>query len=134
MKRILILLLSIAAIPRVDAEILVLDQTTDSTPAYQWILSLEPPLRLPKWEKGKEPPLSPGEAEKKAYAWTRKQPLAGYLPERPFQMTLAKLPPPCDQDYVYKVNYGSEQGKTTFWTVFLLMDGTLIGPTQRPAK
>lgn len=132
MKKILVFLLGIAAFSRADAEILVLDRTADSTPAYQWILSLEPPLRLPHWEKGKEPPLSPGEAEKRAYAWTRKQPLAGYIPERPFQVTLAKLPAPYDQHYFYKVHYGSEAGKTTFWTVFLLMDGTLVEPTRMP--
>jgi hypothetical protein len=133
MKKILVFLLLTACLPKANAEILVLGRTSDCTPAYQWVLSLEPPLRLPKWEKGKEPPLSPGEAERRALAWVHKQPLAGELPERPFQITLTKLPAPYDHDYIYKVTYGMKQDKISFWTVFLLMDGTLIEPTPSPA-
>jgi hypothetical protein len=128
--KLITLLFLIGLLSSAFAEPIPLARTTDSVPSYVWTFSSEPPPKLPKWKKGENPPLSVLEAERLAYAWTKKQSLAGYIPERPFDIALLKLPGGTDEDYYYRLNYGSEAGKITFWTVFILMDGHLIEPRK----
>jgi hypothetical protein len=119
------LILSTAAYPK---DILLGDtKNTHQKERYIWSITQERLEKLPIWKKGDTLPVSPQKAEELAYDWAHRQELAGWIPERPYRICLVTFPPPYEDRYFYKVSFISVEGDA-FWTVHILMDGSLVEP------
>ncbi len=107
----------------------------DSTQRFTWTVAPSTLEALPKWTKGQEPPVSVAQAEKIAHEWTQRQPLAAELPERPYSVVLVRMSVSSNDHYYYKVHFATEDGSDSFWTVHILLDGTIIEPHEsKPNK
>lgn len=98
---------------------------------YVWSVSADRIAKLPVWKKEEALSLSPQKAEAIAYAWSRRQTLAGFIPERPFVISLVQFPAPFGDRYFYKVHFATSDGRDDFWSVHILMDGTVIEPMKK---
>jgi hypothetical protein len=114
-------------------------QANHQNERYVWTISKERVATLPVWHKGAALPLSPQQAEAIAYAWTRRQTIVGFIPDRPSTISLVQFqglidnthPAPFPNRYFYKVHFGPPDGKDRFWTVHVLMDGSIVEPTKK---
>src|SRR5437870_3158500 len=115
------LLLLFVWLPMVRAEDVVLGDTKaqQQNERFVWSLSPERIAKLTLWKKEKAPPISPQKAEAIAYAWSRRQSLRGFIPERPYVISLIQFPAPFDDRYFYKVHFATS-GADSFWTVHIL--------------
>jgi len=98
---------------------------------YIWVVSADQVAKSPVWKKDDTLALSPQKAEAIAYAWSRRQRLAGFIPERPFVISLVQFPEPFGDRYFYKVHFATPDGRDSFWSVHILMDGTIVEPMRK---
>jgi hypothetical protein len=124
----LLITLTLAWCSSACAEDILLGDTksTHQRERYVWAITRERLERAPAWKKGSPPPLSPDKAEEIAYDWSRRQRLAGRIPERPYRISLVAIPS-FENRYFYKVAF-VDVGGDSFWTVHILLDGFVVEP------
>lgn len=135
MKALIFFFLSaICSAPFLYAEEIQLGDTKDlykqekGSERFTWTIPVDRIKGLPIWRKGDKSPISISKAEQIAHNWSRQQPLAGEIPERPYRIALIQFPAPYDNHYYYKVHFATADASDSFWTVHILMDGTIIEP------
>ena len=96
---------------------------------YVWTISDDKIDDLPHWKDGDDVPLSVKDAETAALGWADAQRFTGRKPEKPFHIAICKFP---DEEnlYFYKFYYTEAIDSDSFWTVFVMMDGSVIKPTK----
>jgi len=130
--KLFLLIVSMLSPTLVLSKSIVIGDTKDyhSVERYTWEIEEEEIEKLPIWKKGDDIPLEAKNAERIAYSWSRRQMLAGYLPERPFTLSIQSFPEPYSDKYYYKVHFASSEGHNTLWTVHITFDGTVIEPKK----